>query len=77
MPLVSYNFASGDRKRMKRRFSLLLSWLSRPWLVVTLLYYIGSGELISLFMKNESIIAYGSRFLRGFSLGLAFLSLDF
>ena len=76
MPLVSYNFASGDRKRMKRRFSLLLAGC--PGLaVVTVLYYIGSGELISLFMKNESIIAYGSRFLRGFSLGLAFLSLDF
>ena len=33
--------------------------------------------LISLFMKNETIIAYGSAFLRGFCLGIVFLSIDF
>ena len=77
MPLVSYNFASGDRKRMKASILFAIKLVVPALAVVTLLYYIGSGELISLFMKNESIIAYGSRFLRGFSLGLAFLSLDF
>lgn len=28
-------------------------------------------------MKNESIVAYGTRFLRGFCLGLPFLCVDF
>ena len=45
--------------------------------VVSLLYYLGAGALIGAFMKNETIIAYGSRFLRGFCLGLPFLCMDF
>ena len=28
-------------------------------------------------MKNEAIVAYGTRFLRGFCLGLPFLCMDF
>ena len=62
MPLVSYNFASGDRKRMKASILFAIKLVVPALAVVTVLYYIGSGELISLFMKNESIIAYGSRF---------------
>ena len=45
--------------------------------IVTIGYFAGSERLIQLFMRNDTIIAYGGRFLRGFSLGLVFLSLDF
>ena len=44
---------------------------------VALLYYLGAGSLIGAFMKNDAIIAYGSRFLRGFCLGLPFICMDF
>ena len=37
----------------------------------------GAGWLISMFMENENIVAYGTRFLQGFSLALPFLALDF
>ena len=45
--------------------------------VVTIGYYAGADALIGLFMKNETIIEYGSAFLRGFCLGIVFLSIDF
>ena len=45
--------------------------------VVVAGYYIGAGPLITMFMDNEVIVAYGSRFLRGFCIGLPFLCMDF
>lgn len=77
MPLVSYNFASGNRRRMKASILFALKLIVPALAAITVIYYIGAGSLISLFMKNASIIAYGTRFLRGFCLGLTFLALDF
>lgn len=77
MPLVSYNFASGNRRRMKDTILFAVKLIVPVLAVITVIYYVGSGSLISLFMKNESIIAYGTRFLRGFCLGLCFISIDF
>ena len=49
-----------------------------PFLVVVSLgYFAGAGVLTRAFMDNEAIVAYGTRFLRGFCLGLPFLCMDF
>ena len=77
MPLVSYTFASGNRKRMKDTILFAMKIVVPVLVSVTVIYYLGADGLISLFMKNESIIAYGTRFLRGFCLGLTFLGIDF
>lgn len=77
MPLVSYNYASGNRKRMKDTILFTAKIAITFMAIVTFSYYLGSGTLISLFMKNEAIIAYGSRFLRGLCLTLPFLFMDF
>jgi len=77
MPLISYNYSSGNVKRMKETLffsmKIALSFLT----VVSIGYYLGAGFLTSLFMKNDQIIAYGTRFLRGFCLALPFLCMDF
>lgn len=77
MPLVSYNYASGNSKRMKDTifFTARLSLSSLA--VIAVLYYFGAGKLIALFMDNEAIIAYGNRFLHGMCLVLPFLCMDF
>lgn len=77
MPLVSYNFASGNRKRMKSAILFALKIIVPVLLAVTVIYYVSAGGLITLFMSNASVIAYGTRFLHGFCLGLAFLGVDF
>lgn len=77
MPLISYNYSSGNHKRMKGTL-LFSARISLGFLaVVAIGYYVGAGKLISLFMENEAIIAYGTRFLRGFCMGLPFLCMDF
>ncbi len=77
MPLISYNYASGDTRRMKKAvtFSAGISILFLA--LITACYYGGSRFFISLFMKNESIVRYGSRFLHGLCLALPFLCMDF
>lgn len=77
MPLVSYTFASGNRRRMKDTILFSLKLLIPILTIVTVGYYIGAGAMIQAFMKNASIIAYGTAFLRGFCLGLVFLCVDF
>lgn len=77
MPLISYNYGSRNIKRAKKAFMFAAKITLSALLLATVLYYINSEQLIRLFMKNDIIIAYGTRFLRGMCLGLPFLSLDF
>ena len=77
IPLISYNYASGNIKRMKEGLLFVAKIMLPSIAAVALLYYLGAGSLIGAFMKNDQIIAYGSRFLRGFCLGLPFICMDF
>lgn len=77
MPLISYNYASKNITRMKRVTGFSLR-ISATFMTISLLaFQFGAGFVVALFMKNEAIVAYGSQFLRGLSLALPFLSLDF
>lgn len=77
MPLISYNYASGNHKRMKNTLFFSAKASLGFLTMVAIGYYVGAEPLISLFMRNEAIVAYGTRFLRGFCLGLPFLCMDF
>lgn len=77
MPLVGYNYASGNVKRMKEAMlftgKLIVAGLS----LAAVLCFGFSGKLISLFIENSQVIALGSVFLRGLSLSLPFMAVDF
>lgn len=77
MPLVSYNYSSGDYKRMKHTISFTFKIALSFMAVVTVVYFIGADGLTALFMKNEAIIGYGTKFLRGLCLAMTFLCVDF
>lgn len=77
MPLVGYNYSSGNGRRMKKAILFTLKISVGFVVAATLFYYVFAGGVIGAFMKNEEIVAYGTRFLRGFCLGLPFLSVDF
>ena len=77
MPLVSYNYASGNIRRMKGTVTFSAKAALSIITAAALFYFIFSQQMISLFMKNEAVVAYGVRFLRGFCLGLPFLCMDF
>lgn len=77
MPLVGYNYADGNIRRMRKTvvFSGCLSVSLMAAAAVG--YALGADGLIALFMKNDTIIAYGARFLRGLGISLPFLCMDF
>lgn len=77
MPLVSYNYASGDRKRMKNAIVFSMGLILPIMLAVTMGCWFGAPNLIQMFMDNADIVAYGSAFLRGLCLGMVFLCTDF
>jgi len=77
MPLISYTYASGNHKRMKETLKFSMKVTITFIAAVALLFYFGAGNLTHMFMKNGEVVAYGTRFLRGFCLGLPFLCIDF
>lgn len=77
MPLVSYNYASGDRKRMKKSILFAMGVVVPVMAAITLGYWAFAPGLVRSFMDNPEIIAYGASFLRGMSLSMAFMCVDF
>ena len=77
MPLISYNYSSGNIKRMKDsvRFAGVACGLIIT--MVSAAYFIAPGFFVRLFMDNQSIIEYGSHFLRGMSIAGPFMCMDF
>lgn len=77
MPLISYNYTSGNIKRMKKTF-MFTAKISLGFILAVMLTFVFAAEpIISIFMKNESIVAYGAAFQRGFCFALPFLCIDF
>lgn len=77
MPLVSYNFSSGNTERMKKSV-LLTGKISVIFLLaVSSLFFAFSGNVIGMFMSNEAVVSYGGAFLKGMCIGLPFLCIDF
>lgn len=77
MPLISYNYSSGNVPRMKHTISFSRKAALTIIISVAALFFLFPGTFVEMFMKNETIIEYGSHLLRGFCLGLPFLSIDF
>lgn len=77
MPLISYNFASGNTARMKQTLLFSFKIAVSAMLAVSVGYYFGANALTAAFMKNPVIVEYGTRFLRGMCFGIPFLCVDF
>lgn len=77
MPLVSYNYASGNIQRMKeslyftRRIAVLLC------LAITSVFLLFPEPLVRIFINDAGTIAYGAEFLKGLCLALPFMCIDF
>ena len=77
MPLIAYNYSSKNTKRMKDavKFSMTIALV---FLVsFTVIYHTASESLIGIFMEDETVVSYGSSFLKGMCLAMPFLSIDF
>lgn len=77
MPLVSYNYASGNSRRMKQTIKFSMKIALSFLCVVALMFFVFSGNVTRMFIADAGVVAYGTRFLRGFCLALPFLAVDF
>ena len=77
MPLISYNYASGNIKRMKKTFFFTARIALVFLVLMEIAYYAGARAWVGLFMQDQQIVDYGARFLQGFCLGMPFLAIDF
>ena len=77
MPIVGYNYASGNRDRMRGTVGFAMKLSVSFLLFVAVCYYFGAEFFVGLFIRNEDIVAYGARFLHGMCLALPFLNVDF
>lgn len=77
MPLVGYNYSSGNRTRMKK--SILFSFcVTLPMgLLVSLGYWLGAPQLVELFIRNDEIVSYGTAFLRAMVFSMVPMTVDF
>ena len=76
-PLVGYNYSAGNGKRMKETI-LFLTKLMMPFLIcAAVLIYIFSGPIVGLFIENEEVVSIGLRLLRGLTIAVPFLCIDF
>ncbi len=76
-PLISYNYGSKNYDRAKKTIKFTAKMVLSFLTVVTVLFWLFSGQLMQLFIKNPSIVDYGTSFLRGMCLALPFISMDF
>lgn len=77
MPLISYNFSSGNIDRMKKALAFTVKISMTIIIVLSSCLFIFSPGVTALFLDNGEVITYGTRFLRGFSVSLPFLCFDF
>ncbi len=77
MPLISYNYASGNVNRMKDTLFFYIKIAGAFLIALTAVYFVGAGSIVALFMDNEAVVGYGAQFLRGMCLAQPFLCLDF
>ena len=77
MPLLSYNFGSGNIRRFKAVLGFCVKIAVSFMVVVSVGYFFSAKWLVALFMDNKTIVSYGYRFLRGLCLAMPFLCMDF
>lgn len=77
MPLVSYNYSSGNIARMKKTVTFAAKATTVLMVLAAAGCYFGAEGLMKLFIDNSSIVNYGKSFLRGLSIAQPFLNIDF
>lgn len=77
MPLVGYNYTSGNHKRLKDSVNYVERLTVFIALIMMVILMLNAPLVISVFMKNESVVAYGGYFLRAMSMAIPFLAMDF
>ena len=77
MPLVSYNYASGNINRMKNTIYFTRRLAVAICVVMAVVFFLFPEAMVRIFINDAGTIEYGKYFLRGFCIGMPFLCIDF
>ena len=77
VPLVAYNFASGNRERMKRFFSAARTAGMIVAVVSVVLYRVFAPEIMGAFITEPRTVELGVEFLKARSVATPFMFLSF
>ncbi|MBE6971544.1 MAG: MATE family efflux transporter [Ruminococcaceae bacterium] len=77
MPLIGYNYASGNHQRMKHAFTYTTKVALAFQITVTTVCCLFPATIVGWFMKDAQIVALGAVFLCGQILAQPFLCMDF
>ena len=76
-PLISYNYSSGDRRRMRDVFGFTLKIsLALAW-GLALLTFLFPGNIMKFFIQDEEIVRHGASFLRIAAITIPCMDMDF
>lgn len=76
-PLIGYNFGAGNLKRMKSimKFSALCTIILGT--VLTTVYFLNTSSIISIFIDDDTVIAYGIQMIKALMLSGPLLGIMF
>lgn len=77
MPLIGYNYASGNINRMKKGMLFTYKVAIIFLVIIAAIFFGFSSPIISMFIKDSTIISYGSFYLKCYALSITFLCVDF
>lgn len=77
MPLISYNYGSGNFERMKQALVFTFKISVSSMVTVAIIYFFGARTIVSAFIKNSVIVDYGAAFLRRGCLAIPCHCIDF
>ena len=77
MPLIGYNYASKNIKRVKETISKEFKIILGLIFLIIVTFICCGKPIVRMFMDNDNIVAIGARFLIGTAISLPFMSFDF
>ncbi|SEA04779.1 Na+-driven multidrug efflux pump [Oribacterium sp. KHPX15] len=77
VPLVAYNYGSGNKERMGKISSLSRTVVVSFSMICVALFLIFAEKIVGSFISNEETIQWGCRFLRGRCIALPFMMLGY
>lgn len=77
LPLIGYNYSSGDRKRMGAALRVLLTYCLTAAILGTALMFFGAKPITACFIDDPETVSYGRDFLRIVCLACPTTALNF
>ena len=77
VPLIAYNYGSGNRERMKQFFSLSRIVILGFSCVCVILFWLFARTIVGAFISDEETILQGISFLRGRCFSLPFMMIGY